>query len=355
MTGMPPKKDPLKGQKTLKVSNFLEEFEVDDIKRKVDIVELFESFGVKLSGKDGNFIGLCPFHEDHKPSLSVDRDQGLFNCFSGKCRAKGSVVDAVKNFKNMDFKEALAYLKSWKKPAAVGDIMPALSVKQKIEPAEPAVNSYELAASLNTVAEHYHKKLYENPAALEYLKKRGLTLPELYEKFRIGFADGSLLLKIGENQKRAFIEAGILNEAGHEHFYNCVIFPISEETGNTLSLYGRNIESIKHLYLKGPHCGIFNRRASKIYNEIILAESIIDALSLAQTGLENIQSIFGTNGFTDEHLEILKTDRVKTVVLALDADEAGRLASDKLKDKLINEGFKVKIVSPWLSKYKGLE
>ena len=103
MTGMPPKKDPLRGQKTLKVSNFLEEFEVDDIKRKVDIVELFESFGVKLSGKDGNYIGLCPFHEDHKPSLSVDRDQGLFNCFSGKCRAKGSVVDAVKNFKRHGF------------------------------------------------------------------------------------------------------------------------------------------------------------------------------------------------------------------------------------------------------------
>ena len=112
MTGMPPKRDPLRGQKTLRVTDFLEEFEVDDIKRKVDIVELFESFGVKLTKSGKSFKGFCPWHKDSKtPSLSISREKGLFHCFG--CDEGGTVVDAVMKFKNVDFKEALKFLKGW--------------------------------------------------------------------------------------------------------------------------------------------------------------------------------------------------------------------------------------------------
>ena len=69
-------------------------------------------------------------------------------------------------------------------------------------------------------------------------------------------------------------------------------------------------------------------------------------LVLVKLGFENVQSLYGTNGFTDEHLQILKDDRVKTVILALDNDEAGKNASEKLKAKLIDEGFTVKVISP---------
>ena len=135
-----------------------------------------------------------------------------------------------------------------------------------------------------------------------------------------------------------------------EHFLNCVIFPIFDDSGNTVSFYGHDIDDasgFKHRYLKGKHQGIFNRKASKVYDEIILTESIIDCLSLIETGFENVQPIYGTNGFTGEHLQTLKADRVKTVILALDNDEAGTFAGEKLKESLINEGFKVKIVSPF--------
>ena len=128
-----------------------------------------------------------------------------------------------------------------------------------------------------------------------------------------------------------------------------------------VGMYGRHIESVStkttsgvgrrpgaHLYLKGKHRGVFNRKASKVYDEIILTESIIDALSLISLGFENTQSLYGTNGFTDEHLSTLKDDRVKAVILALDNDEAGRNASLKLKEKLLSEGFTVKVISPAL-------
>jgi DNA primase len=304
-TPVRPKKDRLYGQKTLKVVGILEEMEVDEIKKSVDIVELFESFGVKLKQTGKGFQGLCPFHEDTTPSLSVSREKRLFHCFSGKCGAEGSVVDAVMNFKNTDFKGAMAYLKSLKPSAVV--TKPAI---KKEEPKKAVIEVIDL----NLVVEHYQRKLFENPQALDYLTKRGLTKSDLFKAFQIGFSDGSLISMLSEGQKEALKDAGILNDKGNEHFYNCITFPIFDEAGQPVGIYGRSINeesSVKHLYLKGQHKSVFNRKASKVYDEIILTECIIDALSLIETGFENVQSIYGTKGFTDEHLKILKDDRVK--------------------------------------------
>ncbi len=367
MTGMPPKKDLLKGQKTLKVRGFLEEFEKDDIKKNIDIVELFAYFNVKLLKVGKNFKGLCPWHNDNKTaSLSVDKEKGLYNCFG--CGEAGDAFDLVEKMKGFDFKEALKFLKDWRGAPAftAGEVsfssIPAelpLTNTSTNKGGKPPVNSSNVVLSssederikdLNTVKNYYHKRLFDHPEALEYLKARGLTNTEYYERFQIGFADGCLNLVTGESQRKELTEAGIFNEYGKEHFLNCVIFPIFDDSGNTVSFYGRDIDdasSFKHRYLKGKHQGVFNRKASKVYDEIILTECIIDCLSLIETGFENVQPIYGTNGFTDEHLEILKADRIKTVILALDNDEAGQTASGKLKEILINEGFRVKIVSPF--------
>ncbi len=350
-TPINPRIDKLHGQKTLRVTGFLEEFEKDDIKKNIDIVELFASFNVKLSKVGKNYMGLCPFHKDSKtPSLSVSREKGLYNCFG--CGEDGDAFTLVEKMKGFDFKEALKFLKEWSGLPAVSRQPLAVS-KEDDEVMELKANSQPLTANLNTVKNYYHKRLFDHPEALEYLKKRGLTNTSIYERFQIGFADSGLNLIIGESQRKELTEAGIFNDKGSEHFLNCVVFPIFDDSGNTLSFYGRDISedsSFKHRYLKGSHKGVFNCKVSRAYNEIILTESIIDALSLIEIGFENVQPIYGTNGFTDEHLETLKADCVKTVVLALDADEAGRLASEKLKEKLISEGFRVKIISPWQAK-----
>ncbi|MCG8568835.1 MAG: toprim domain-containing protein, partial [Spirochaetes bacterium] len=101
-----------------------------------------------------------------------------------------------------------------------------------------------------------------------------------------------------------------------------------------------------HLYQSGGHKGIFNYKAAKVYDELILTESIIDALSLIQLGFANTTACFGTNGFTDHHLKAFKEGNVKTVIIAFDNDEAGKKASEKLKDQLLPEGFEVKIIFP---------
>ncbi|MBN2887707.1 MAG: toprim domain-containing protein, partial [Deltaproteobacteria bacterium] len=165
----------------------------------------------------------------------------------------------------------------------------------------------------------------------------------------IGYADGSLL-QLASNGQRDFLkEIGVIRDSGKEHLTGCLVFPIKDDQGRTLGLYGRSISPTSktpHLYLKGNHKGIFNRKTSKVYDEIILTECIIDCLSLVQLGIENVQAIYGTGGFTPEHLETLRADRVKTIIIALDNDKPGREASEKYKAQLLDEGFQVKVIFP---------
>jgi len=336
--------DRLKGKKTLRVTDFLNEFEKDDIKAKVDIVELFKSFGVKLKKVGKKWQGLCPWHKDKDPSLSVDREKGLYNCFG--CGESGDVFTLVEKMKGYSFKEALKYLrKRVGKP--LGKETPNQAVAQKtyakpVEVEEPNHQSY----TLTDITDYYHKKLYEKKQALKYLEKRGLTNKELYTRFKLGFADGSLLNVCTNGQKDALKALGFIRDKGGEHFFNCITFPILDEQGQAVSMYGRSTKGSTHLYLPGPHKGVFNQKASKVYDEIIITESIIDALSLIQLGIKNVQPCYGTNGFTDEHIKLLKDNLVKTIVIGFDSDEAGKKAAGKLKLKLLDHDFKVKIITP---------
>ena len=192
------KKDKLHGQKTLKVTGFLEEFEKDDIKKNVDIVELFASFGVKLEKKGKNFMGLCPWHADKSPSLSVDREKGLYNCFG--CGEAGDAFDLVEKMKGVDFKEALKFLKSWK-GSPLG--LPVSSPVPAVLPvAVVSLDDGERIKDLNTVKNYYHKRLLDHPEALEYLQKRGFKTSGLYERFQIGFSDGHLNLCLEESSRK---------------------------------------------------------------------------------------------------------------------------------------------------------
>lgn len=387
---------------------------IEEIKRNNPILEYFRSKGVKFLwiGNSNEYRGRCPFHDDKNPSLSVNREKEVFKCFG--CGKSGSVIDAVTYFENITIGEAVKLLankelktsrmneataESYKSPSSTCEVLdkpleredPKLSrdippgrklslaarpcIQQnssslnRLSPAknhpqdnennhDPLLNTTNSTPSqsnhsdpnLNTIADYYHKKLYENEEALNYLKKRGLKNPKLWQRFKIGYSNNELLSLLGENQKEALKEAGIIRGNGIEHFRGCIVFPILDENDNTVGMYGRTIAEkalIKHLYLKGKHKGVFNRRASKVYNdELLLTESIIDALSLMEIGFDNVQPVYGVNGFTDEHFKILKEDRVKTIAIAFDKDERGQKAGEALKERLVSEYFKVKIITP---------
>ena len=304
------------------------------------------------------------WHDDKNPSLSVDRDKGLYNCFG--CGESGDIFSLVEKMKDLSFAQALKYLKQWsggipvapsiikpakKKESPVHD-PPALqqAASREIPPASPTLNQEPLPEiTLHTVDRYYHKRLFASREAKKYLEKRGFDLSEILVRFGVGFADGSILSKISNGQKGKLKSLGVLRDNGKEHFHDCITVPLHDSLGSITGFYGRKINDngrLKHLYLKGPHRGIFNHKASKVYDEIILTESILDALSLISLSFENVQSLYGTNGLTDEHLSLLKADRVRTVILALDSDEAGSKASEKLQNRLTGEGFSVKLITP---------
>ena len=167
----------LKGRSPLKGASLLDEFEKDRIKSQTDIVSVITSYGIALEKKGSSHMGLCPFHEDKNPSLSVDQSKGLFHCFG--CGAGGDVFDFVMRHQGVEFKEALAILK--------GDEGKAFRPKEVPAPPVPLEGESLLkTTSLEDVADYYHRQL-SHPEAVSYMKKRGIYAPELLGRLKVGY------------------------------------------------------------------------------------------------------------------------------------------------------------------------
>jgi DNA primase len=308
---------------------------------------------------------LCPWHPDTKPSLSVTKEKGQYHCFS--CHEAGDHFTLVEKMKGCEFKEALTYLKGLVgKVDAAPEATPGETekktapVKKQTEPApdvkttKPEPEKTAMAnVSLDIVGDYYHKKLYANKTGMTYLTEMRKIKPELINRFKIGFADKSLPEIVSNGQKEALIALGILKttEQGRvwEFFSGCLTFPIVDEAGKVVHFYGRKSDpqaENPHLYLSGSHKSIFNRKASRVYDTIIIVESILDCLSLITIGIENVQPLYGVGTLTDEHINLLKNDRVKTIVAAFDNDAAGRSGAEKHKKTLLEAGFSVKVITP---------
>ncbi|MCH2074749.1 MAG: toprim domain-containing protein [Puniceicoccaceae bacterium] len=193
---------------------------------------------------------------------------------------------------------------------------------------------------LNQIIDYYQERLRENPAALEYLKKRGLDDPEALKAFQIGYADRTLGLRLphknrkdGQEIRDRLTKIGLYRDTGHEHFNGCLVFPIVAENGAITEVYGRKANEkqkngIYHLYLPGPHRGLLNPQAFKS-SEVILTESVIDALTFWIHGFKNVTCIYGTEGFTDDHLDAFKSEITQRVYFAYDRDKAGDRAAER--------------------------
>jgi hypothetical protein len=195
----------------------------------------------------------------------------------------------------------------------------------------------------NAVIEFYHKRLYEDSNALLYLEKLGLKKQVNYERFKIGFSDGKLIDSLSKKQIELLKKSGLIREDGNEYFNNCIIFPIFNENGKASCIYGFNTttnEFLKPIYLD-KEIPIFNEKASKVYDEVILTENILDALSLIELEIENVISINDSSNITARHIKLLQDNRVKTIILSINNE----ITADALKDLFVSEGFGIKVVS----------
>jgi DNA primase len=321
--------------------------EVERLKREVSVERLVTAAGVELTRHGADLIGRCPFHEDRTPSLVVTPSKNLWHCL-GACQQGGSVVDWVMKAEGVSFRHAVELIRS---KQAVG---PVKAVKQttvkKLAP--PVASDADDRAALSQVVAYYHEELKKSPEALSYLEKRGLRSSEMVERFKLGFANRTLGYRLplknrkaGEELRGRLARLGILRESGHEHFAGSLVIPIFGEGGEVLGLYGRKVTSNLrpgtplHLYLPGPHRGVWNAEALRASKTVILCEALIDALTFWCAGYRHVTASYGVEGFTPDHLEAMKQHGTRTVLIAYDRDEAGDRAAEALAKELQAEGI----------------
>jgi DNA primase catalytic core len=325
--------------------------------KSVPVADLVAASGVVLARQGADLAGLCPFHTEDTPSLKVTPAKNLFHCFG--CGAGGGPIDWVMKTRNVSFRHAVELLREWSGAtdhaslAAASDAAPAPAGRLAEHLAPPVSLDEDDAAVLARVVEYYHACLKRTPAALAYLEKRGIADPAAIEKFRLGFADRTLGLRLPDKRRREGAElrarlerVGLYRASGHEHFCGSLTIPVFDASGAVAGIYGRKItDGLRagtplHLYLPGPHRGVWNLSGIvEGAGTVIVCEALIDALTFWVAGYRHVTASYGVDGFTDAHLAAFQAHGVTNVLIAYDRDEAGERGAAKLAERLAAAGI----------------
>jgi DNA primase len=322
--------------------------EIERLKHEIALERLVESAGVKLTRHGADLMGLCPFHDDREPSLVISPKKNLWHCL-GACQAGGTVIDWVMRMNGVSFRHAVELLRTDPSLAAGGKPIRQATVPKLPAPVAADADDRKLLAQ---VIDYYHEQLKASPEALAYLQSRGIDDPAAIERCKLGFANRTLGLRLPAANRAAGAEIrgrlqklGVLRESGHEHFNGSLVIPVIDEAGTVTEIYGRKITpglrpgTPLHLYLPGPHVGVWNIEALQSSPEIIVCEALIDALTFWCAGYRNVTAAYGVEGFTDDHLAAMKRHGTRRVLVAYDRDEAGDKAAEKLAQKLTGGGI----------------
>jgi DNA primase catalytic core len=317
--------------------------ELASLKASVSLEAVVRAAGVALEKRGHDLVGCCPFHDDKTPSFSLTPDKGLWRCF-GACDAGGDVISFVMQSERVSFRHAVEMLRS---QVGVVEAPVDVAARVKSKPAlAPLAAPSEDAALLKAVADYYHGRLTQTPDALAYLAKRGIDPAAVVETFGLGYADRTLAYRLTGPKMRARLQGlGVLRQTGHEHLNGSLVVPIRDEAGNVVNLYGRKVrDDLKkgtptHLYLAGPHRGVFNLDGVRGSAEVILCEALIDALTVYAAGLHHVTSAYGAGGFTDDILQAFIRHGVRRVLIAYDRDAAGDKGAAKVAEVLAAHGI----------------
>jgi DNA primase len=325
------------------------ESEIERLRSQVSVERLVEASGIELKRGGKDLVGRCPFHEDDTASLVVTPAKNLWHCFG--CGAGGGPIDWAMKKNAVSFRHAVELLRAGL--AAGSSDEPGAAKRSHVRklPTPVAFDAGEQEL-LDQVVQYYHETLLQSPEALAYLERRGIADRELIEAHRLGFANRTLGLRLPAAKVKAGAELrgrlqaiGLLRASGHEHFNGCLVVPVIDEAGHVTGVYGRKItQSVDpplHLYLPGPHKGVWNARALAGQEEVILAEALIDAMSFWCAGYRNVTAAYGVEGATPELLALLASPvdgRARRVLIAFDRDEAGDRGAARVAEQLLAAG-----------------
>ncbi len=341
-------------------SSFPENNDRQRVLDQTDIVRLVGEH-LRLHPKGREYVGLCPFHDDHKPSMCVVPTKQIFHCFS--CGSGGNAYDFIMRFHGMEFREALQFLAD-----RAGVELTPFKPGSGAAPSQPqnttGYSRDELIRAAGIANEFFgaiYKHSEHGKAARGIVANRSIA-DEMVESFGICAApnrwDGLVSLIQSKNMDPGpFVAAGLLKQretGGHyDTFRNRLIFPIHDRIGRPIAFGGRKInEEDDPKYLNSPESPIFDKSATpfalkqaipeiKRTRTAIITEGYTDAIALHQTGITNAIATLGT-AFTTKHARTLR-GLCDTVVLVFDADEAGLRAADRALEVLFAETLDVRI------------
>lgn len=318
---------------------------INEIRSKVDIVDIISSY-LPLTQKGKNFFGVCPFHDDTNPSMSVSRDKQIYRCFS--CGASGNVFSFIMDYEHISFKEALLLLSN-----KTGIEIKGIHIDKKTSQNDKLYEIYELAHKYyqNNMSSSYSKH------AKEYLNNRHIT-DEMIKEYKIG-----LSLDKNDNLTKLLISKGYdlntLNDIGISNtnkdvYMNRIMFPLYDLNGRVVGFSGRRYDGIKDnkyvntkgtkIFQKGET--LYNYHLAREYvrskNQVIVMEGFMAVIRSKEAGIKNAVGLMGT-AMTKEQANLIKrlSDRV---VLCLDGDEPGRKACLDNGSELEKLGCKVSVV-----------
>lgn len=314
---------------------------IDDVVARTDIVELIDArVPLKKAGK--NYQACCPFHNEKSPSFSVSPDKQFYHCFG--CGAHGNSVSFLMEYEQLEFVEAieeLARLNSMDVPreqtGGKTKHYPTVSKEQK-------QSDYDTMENAARFFQHKLKHDENGPAAIEYLKARGLS-GKIAQQYGIGFApdkwDAALTtLGAATDAKQQLLDLKILtsNDKGrtYDFFRNRIMFPIRDKRGRVVGFGGRVMDDSTPKYLNSPETRIFHKGrelygfhqaklANKNLEQVIIVEGYMDVVSLAQQGISYAVAALGT-ATTQDHMQMLFR-QTRKVICCYDGDRAGRDAA----------------------------
>lgn len=324
--------------------------EINEIRSRANIVDIISGY-LQVSSKGKNYVALCPFHNDHSPSLIISPEKQIFNCFT--CRTGGNVFSFVMKYENVSFAEAVSIVAK-----KVGfNLKNDVFVKSENKYSKDyEIYEYAMKYYLNNI------NTTDGSKAREYLLKRGIN-ETIIKEFKLGYSGSSkdTFYKLATNKgwdTETLNKLGLINKVNenvYDTFINRVVIPIENLKGEVVGFTGRifNGEDNTAKYLNTKETEIF-KKSSLLFNyhnaknyirdrkSVIVVEGNMDAIKMSAKGFKNVVALMGV-ALSNEQIDILKRLKVP-VILMLDNDNAGEEATIKNGESLINSDVDTKVV-----------
>ena len=317
----------------------------NQIRNRVDIVDIIGE-RIPLTAKGKNFFGVCPFHDDTNPSMSVSREKQIYTCFS--CHATGNVFTVLMNYEHMEFKDVLKYLGD-----RVGIDTGSIKITKKNTKYDKLYKAYNLSLK------YYQNNLNSSfgKLAKDYLLKRKID-EKIIKEFEIGLSldkrdDLTKLLQAKEYDLVTLNRIGLSSD-DHDVYSNRIMFPLYDTNGRVVGFSGRIYkDKDQSKYVNTKETDIFKkgellyhyhiaREECRKSSSVIVMEGFMDVIRASTIGIKNTVALMGT-ALTNEQINLLKR-LSNNIILCLDGDDPGQNATLKIGNILLEQGIETKVI-----------